>query len=36
MPETLDLDYAKFVEAFQAATTANPETKPATKPAAAK
>ena len=36
LPETLDLDYSKFVEAFHAATAANPATKPAAKPAAAK
>ena len=36
LPETLDLDYAGFVEAFHAATAANPATKPAAKPAAAK
>ena len=36
LPETLDLDYSKFVEAFHAATAANPATKPAAKPAATK
>ena len=34
LPETLDLDYTKFVEAFRAATAANPATKPAAKPTA--